>query len=136
MNIKIIACLAILIFIAGAYGIPWIAHQIDPDPFKDNPAAKELRQLGINVSIEDLGHDGNGYTVQGQTRFWIYDNGNVKIEGVYLDDDIDPNSYKANAILYHEEGHVILGPGATEADCDNYAASKGYNIRDAYHGVH
>jgi len=138
MNSRII--IAILIATLIAVGIPLgtylYVHQDDGhgviDPLlKDNKAAQEISALGIEVDVEDLGTDGNGYTVLGQTRFV----GDFKVVEVVLDDSVAPNSYEAHAILYHELGHVF-DPNTDEAGADAYAQSRGYNITDAYHGIH
>jgi hypothetical protein len=105
---------------------------------KDNKAAQEIAAYGVEVDIEDLGVDGNNLTVLGQTR-WVT-NGNVsRVVEVVLDDSVDANSYQAYAILYHELYHLIAvqqGLPNNEAAADDYAASRGYNIVDAYHGIH
>jgi hypothetical protein len=126
---------AILVVILGAEGyIYYVNH--DPYPLVDdrlegNPAAIEIaNSYHVQVFIEDLGTDGNGYTVCGQTRFV-----NGQVYQVVLDDAIDPNSYQAKAILYHELGHIV-NPSGDEAAADDFAASRGYNITDAYHGIH
>jgi hypothetical protein len=139
MNINQVLVLVIVVLIAimgtGLYIEAQPKLNIDP-LLKDNKAAQEIAAMGIEVDVEDLGTDGNGYTVCGQTRW--YTNNNTVAE-VVLDDEVDPNSYEAYAILYHELGHVLAvqhGTENTEAIADDYAASRGYNIVDAYHGVH
>lgn len=140
MNIKIITLViaAIIIAVAGIQIGAYLQNNqnayIDPD-IQGNAAAQEIAELGIPVYYQELGEDGNGYTVNGQTQ--IYQNGTVAC--IILDDDIDPNSYEAHAILYHELGHAIHqinGEPDNEQLADEYAANKGYQIQDAYHGIH
>ena len=136
MNSRVIICILIAAIIAvsipiGAY--LYVSSDDGHGPIdallKDNKAAQEISALGIEVDVEDLGTDGNGYTVLGQTRFI----GTGQVVEVVLDDSVDPNSYQAHAILYHELGHVV-DPTADEAGADAYAHSRGYNITDAYSG--
>lgn len=137
MNInKILINVALVaVIIALIVGYAYNHQEVAYDPFENNTAAKEIRDLGIEVAYEDLGTDGNGYTVRGQAQFLVDENNVWTPVKVVLDDDIDPNSYDAHAILYHELGHIVTN-GGTEEQADNYAHERGYEIVDAYHGIH
>lgn len=112
---------------------------VDPR-LENNTIAHEISdEYGIEVTIEELGQDQNGLEVRGQSRFANYVNGTTHCFMVVLDDDIDPNSETAHAILAHELGHIYNeehGIENNEANADAYANSRGYIITDAYHGVH
>lgn len=137
----LIAILAVLIIGSGVI----VGNVYYQQQQHDNLVANQLQgnsiahkiadEYNIPVKYEELGQDGNGYTVCGQTQWTVYSDGSEQLYCVILDDDIDPNSYEAHAILAHELGHIVLG-GGTEAQADEYAASLGYEIVDAYHGVH
>lgn len=137
MNInKILINVALVaVIIALIVGYAYTHQEVAYDPFENNTAAQEIRDLGIEVAYEDLGTDGNGYTVRGQAQFLVDENNVWTPVKVVLDDDIDPNSYDAHAILYHELGHIVTN-GGTEEQADNYAHERGYEIVDAYHGIH
>jgi hypothetical protein len=121
-----------LIYGASQPKLAYIAPQL-----KDSKAAQEIAALGIPVVVEELGTDGQGYTVRGQTQYQITEDGQEHFVKVVLDDDVDPTSYEAQAILYHELGHIVLtGDADTEAGADEFAGTKGYEIVDAYHGIH
>lgn len=135
MNKKMGIIGVIILFITsfGAY-----AYMNQPvATIEENAAAVEISTTyNIPVTIKDLGTDSNGYTVMGQT---VYNTVTGQVVAVYLDDSVDPTSYQAYAILYHEEGHIVHildGTTNTELTADQYAASRGYNITDAYEGVH
>lgn len=137
MNInKILINVALVaVIVALIAGYAWTHQETAYDPLENNTAAQEIRALGIECVVEELGADGNGYTVRGQVQFVVEENGTWTPVKVVLDDDIDPNTYDAHAILYHELGHIVTN-GGTEEQADNYAHERGYEIRDAYHGVH
>jgi hypothetical protein len=140
MNMKIIAIIiaAIIAVVIGIQVGAYINQDVY-DPFENNTAAQEIKEHGIEVVQEELGVDGNGYIVRGQVTFAVYENGTQVPIKVALDDDIDPNSYEAHAVLYHELGHIVHeeeGTENTEATADAYAEAHGYHIEDAYHGVH
>lgn len=94
--------------------------------------------VGCNVPIivADLGQDGNGLEVRGQTC-WNVDAAGNCISVAYVAIDVDwVNSSDANVIICHEFGHVNH-PEWDEAACDDFANSCGVGyIEDAYHGVH
>ena len=139
MNYKaIIAIIVLVIIIVSAQPVGQGNYNVlVAKELQNNQAAQEIAQLGIVVTYEELGQDGNGYTVQGQTWYYVAPDGTEVNVKVILDDDVDPNSYEAHAILYHELGHIVnTGDADTEAAADDYAATKGYNIVDAYHGIH
>jgi hypothetical protein len=135
MNVNIILTGIIigLLVIVGVAGYTYITQPneayITPQ-LEGNTIAHQIAARNIPVLIEQLGTDGNGYEVRGQTRW--YGNGSIII---VLDADVDPTSYDASAILAHELGHIVYN-GGTEAQADDYAASLGYSITDAYHGIH
>lgn len=137
-NIIIIAIIAILLGVACAQPVGQGNYNIlVAKELQNNQAAQEIAALGIQVTYEELGQDGNGYTVQGQTWYYVLPDGSEQNVKVILDDDIDPNSYLAHAVLYHELGHIVnTGAADTEAAADEYAGTRGYNIVDAYHGIH
>jgi hypothetical protein len=137
MNVKVIGIIlvAILAIVAGIQVGAYVAQPDVYDPLENNTAAQEIEALGIDCVVEDLGEDANGYIVRGQVTFAVYENGTQVPIKVALDDDIDPNSYEAHAVLYHELGHLVHN-GGTEEQADNYAATRGYIIQDAYHGIH
>ncbi len=138
MNWKIIIIIIAVALAAIAAAQPASHHNaLIASPLENNSAAQEIAALGIPVTYEELGQDSNNYTVQGQTWIITYPDNSVQAVKVILDDDVDPNSYLAHAILYHELGHIVNAAGVNdEASADNYAASRGYNIVDAYHGIH
>lgn len=148
MKNVIIATIIIAILAIAGYGIV----SVQPEPVQQvpivnnvnidvqlqgNKAAQEIAAMGLEVRYAELGNDTNGYTVRGQTQFYKYNDGSEEDFKVTLDDDIDPNSYDAYAILYHEMGHIVnKGANDTEANADAFAGTKGYKIVDAYNGVH
>lgn len=93
--------------------------------------------VGCNVPIivKDLGQDGNGYEVRGQTC-WNVDVAGNPVSVAYVAIDVDwVNSSDANVIIAHEFGHVNH-PEWSEADCDAFANSQGVgHIEDAYSGI-
>ena len=139
MNRIIVVILAICV-VAFAIGFAQPVgtnSQLVAPELQGNSAAQEIAALGIEVADEELGQDGNGYTVRGQTWYYVQPDGTEVNVKVILDDDVDPNSYDAEAILYHELGHIVnVGDADPEEAADDYAASRGYSITDAYHGIH
>lgn len=101
-----------------------------------NDAAQAIQDEGIPVYVEELGEDGNGYTVRGQCQ-WISEDGGVNwhVTRIVLDDDVD-DPYEQSAVLWHELGHAVHGINSTEEQADGYAGDHGYVIVDAYHGIH
>jgi hypothetical protein len=109
MNYKII--FAIAVFICAIISAPVVGNH------------------EIIVQVKDLGHDGNGFEVRGQTA-WYNDGSGVAY--VAIDKDW-VNSPDANVIICHEFGHVNH-PDWSEAQCDDFANQQGVGyIEDAYH---
>lgn len=139
--IAIVIIASIICGIGGYVGAGYIHDQqvrslIAPELQNNSIAYEIAEQYGVPVLYEELGQDSNNYTVRGQSRFY---SSNGQLAEIVLDDDVDPNSQDAYAILAHEEGHAYLNANGLENNeeaADNFAASKGYNIVDAYHGIH
>ena len=91
--------------------------------------------VGCNVPIivKDLGQDGNGNEVRGQTCWYVDAQGNP-VSVAYVAIDVDwVNSEDCNVIIAHEFGHVNH-PDWSEAQCDDFANAQGVgHIEDAYH---
>lgn len=115
MNYKIIVAIAIFIY-----------------------AICSAQVVGCNIPIivKDLGNDGNGYEVRGQTCWYVDAAGNPVSVAYVAIDDAWANSPDANVILCHEFGHVNH-PDWDEKACDEFANAQGVgHIEDAYNGIH